>query len=102
MSIRSAYSTWADTYDTDRNLTRDLDQVVTRDMLGKKRFQTILELGCGTGKNTVLLNQIANRVCALDFSEGMIQQATAKLSDTHSFEPHVLFAMTDISQPWPC
>ena len=102
MTIRAAYSNWADTYDTDRNLTRDLDQVVTRDTLGSQRFGTILELGCGTGKNTTLLAQIAERVYALDFSEGMIRQARAKLRGNDRVEPPILFAITDLSQPWPC
>ena len=30
MTIRDAYNAWAATYDTDRNLTRDLDAQVTR------------------------------------------------------------------------
>jgi ubiquinone/menaquinone biosynthesis C-methylase UbiE len=97
MSIRDAYSRWAATYDTDRNLTRDLDQVVTRAMLADRRYDSILELGCGTGKNTALLAQLGVHVHALDFSEGMLAQAKAKLPGTN-----LKFSVADLTNPWPC
>ncbi len=97
MNIREAYTQWSATYDNDHNLTRDLDQVVTRNMLGHARYTSVLELGCGTGKNTALLAQLAAHVHALDFSEGMISQAQAKLSGAN-----VTFSVADLTEPWPC
>jgi ubiquinone/menaquinone biosynthesis C-methylase UbiE len=97
MSIQEAYNDWASTYDTDRNLTRDLDQRVTRDALAGGHFHAILELGCGTGKNTPLLAQRGERVLALDFSSGMIARAQAKVHAAN-----VRFATADITIPWPC
>lgn len=97
MSIQDAYNDWAATYDTDRNLTRDLDQRVTRDTLAQGHYRAILELGCGTGKNTQLLAQLGERVLALDFSAGMIARAREKVRAAH-----VRFASADITQPWPC
>src|SRR5215216_6258456 len=75
MSIQDAYNEWSETYDIDRNLTRDLDQQVMREVLTDLRFHSILEIGCGTGKNTVFLAQIGAHVHALDFSQGMIEKA---------------------------
>ncbi|MCC7208963.1 MAG: class I SAM-dependent methyltransferase [Anaerolineae bacterium] len=98
MSIRLAYTHWARTYDSDRNLTRDLDQTVTRQALAGQRAATILELGCGTGKNTEFLAQIGQRVIAFDLTAGMITQAWAKLTTAE----HVHFAIADLTQPWPC
>ena len=95
--VQTAYTQWAATYDTDRNLTRDLDQTVTRTVLAGRRYHSILEIGCGTGKNTYLLAQISDRVHAIDFSEGMLAQARAK-----EFGPNVTFAAADLTQPWPC
>ncbi len=95
--VQTAYTQWATTYDTDRNLTRDLDQTVTRTVLAGRRYRSILEIGCGTGKNTYLLAQISDRVHAIDFSEGMLAQARAK-----GFGPNVTFAAADLMQPWPC
>ena len=61
------------------------------------RCKSILEIGCGTGKNTSLLAQIGQHVLALDFSEGMIERARKKLA-----LDNVTFAVADITQPWPC
>ena len=52
MNIQKAYDDWSETYDSDQNRTRDLDQVVTEKTLANFRYKSILELGCGTGKNT--------------------------------------------------
>jgi len=95
--IQAAYTEWAATYDTDRNLTRDLDQEVTRAALAGHSYRSILELGCGTGKNTRLLARIGERVHALDFSEGMLAQARAKQPGAN-----VTFSVADLTQPWPC
>jgi ubiquinone/menaquinone biosynthesis C-methylase UbiE len=97
MNTREAYTYWSTTYDADRNLTRDLDQIVTQACLADLRFKSILEIGCGTGKNTPLLAQIGENVCALDFSEAMMDQAKVKLR----FD-HVNFVIADITRPWPC
>jgi ubiquinone/menaquinone biosynthesis C-methylase UbiE len=76
--IRDAYTAWSSIYDLDRNLTRDLDQVVVRQALGGNRYGTVLEMGCGTGKNTTLLRQISQRLYSFDFSTGMLTQAQSK------------------------
>jgi malonyl-CoA O-methyltransferase len=97
MNIQQAYQDWSSTYDQDRNLTRDLDEIFTRETLANLLFDSILEIGCGTGKNTSLLAQIGQHVFAIDFSSGMIEQARAKLSNDN-----VTFAVADITQRWLC
>lgn len=97
MSIQSAYNDWSASYDTDENLTRDLDQKVTRDTLANLHFKAILETGCGTGKNTSFLSQIGATVHALDFSAGMIEKAQAKVK-----AENVRFSIADLTQRWPC
>ena len=82
MSIQNAYNDWSVSYDTDENLTRDLDQKVLREALANLHFKSILEIGCGTGKNTALLSQTGESVHALDFSEGMIEKAKKKVRGT--------------------
>ena len=96
MKIQDAYTRWSTTYDSDRNLTRDLDQRVTAHTLYDRNCQNILELGCGTGKNTALLEHIGRKVLALDFSSGMLQQAKLKVSTDH-----VYFVRADLTNPWP-
>lgn len=97
MNIQEAYTKWAASYDRDRNLTRDLDRRVTRTVLAELACDAILEIGCGTGKNTPLLAGIARTVLALDFSTGMLGRARAKVA-----ADHVTFAVADATMPWPC
>jgi malonyl-CoA O-methyltransferase len=97
MNIKAAYDTWSDSYDSDANLTRDLDSRVTRAGLAHRRFASILEIGCGTGKNTAFLAGIAEQVHSLDFSEGMIAKAREKVTAAN-----VRFETADLNQPWPC
>jgi ubiquinone/menaquinone biosynthesis C-methylase UbiE len=95
MSIQDAYDRWSATYDTDLNFTRDLDAVVTQKTLRILRLNTILEIGCGTGKNTSFLAQIADRVYALDFSQEMMAIARSRVK-----AENVTFSLADITQPW--
>ena len=61
MNTQSAYNIWANNYDEDINLTRDLDAEIVRNEFGKSKFDLILEVGCGTGKNTSFFSEIAVR-----------------------------------------
>ena len=100
MSVEAAYTKWSESYDSDPNRTRDLDAIVTRQWLGGRRFGSILEIGCGTGKNTEFLATIADRVTAVDFSPGMLGQAAAK-AEARGFADRASFAIVDVTQPWP-
>lgn len=97
MDIQNAYNDWSGIYDSNINLTRDLDSTVTRSLLASRRFDSILELGCGTGKNTVLFAEIGAQVHALDFSEGMIEKAREKVK-----AGNVRFEVADLTERWNC
>lgn len=97
MSIQNAYNQWSEIYDSNENLTRDLDQLLTRNAFAGQHFDSILELGCGTGKNTQFLVQIGKQAHAMDFSEGMIGKARAKIQSKK-----VVFSVTDLTKTWPC
>jgi ubiquinone/menaquinone biosynthesis C-methylase UbiE len=97
MEIDEAYDHWSATYDSDANLTRDLDRAVTSETLAGLHVKTILEVGCGTGKNTAFLSLIGEEVLALDFSQGMLRKAEQKLRSSN-----VLFCAADVTKAWPC
>lgn len=97
MNIQNAYNEWSEIYDTNENLTRDLDQEVTRAIFADQRFESILEIGCGTGKNTDFLAQIGSKVHAMDFSQGMIEKAKEKVS-----AKNIRFSIADLTKQWPC
>lgn len=96
MSIGHAYAQWAPTYDQDRNLTRDLDRQVTRQLLAGHRTATLVEAGCGTGKNTAFYASLAEDVVALDFTEAMLDKARRREGCAN-----VRFLRHDLSTPWP-
>ena len=95
MSIEKAYNLWSKQYDTNDNKTRDLEALVTRNTLAYFEFDNVLELGCGTGKNTQWLLTKAKSIVALDFSEGMLAKAKAKINDDK-----VTFIKTNLINDW--
>jgi len=95
-SVASAYDRWSASYDADRNTTRDLDGRILREARLPLAGARVLELGCGTGRNTVFLAEHARAVVALDFSEGMLAQARQRCAGLP-----VRFAAQDLRARWP-
>ncbi len=95
MSISKAYDSWSSQYDTNLNKIRDLNKKATTQTLSNYEFKNVLELGCGTGKNTEWFVKDANKIIALDFSEKMLNIAKAKVSNRK-----VIFQTADLNQKW--
>ena len=95
MSIENAYNIWAEQYDTNVNRTRDLDKKCTIETLNNLVFKNVLELGCGTGKNTEWLLNKAERIIGLDFSQEMLNKAEEKITDKR-----VTFKKSDLTKDW--
>ncbi len=95
MSIDKAYNIWSSQYDSNENKTRDLDTKATIETLSQYQFSTVLELGCGTGKNTNWLLTKANKIIGLDFSVEMLNVAKNKIST-----PNVEFKIADLKEKW--
>ena len=95
MSIKTAYNSWAKIYDSNENKTRDLDRKVTINTLSKYSFTSVLELGCGTGKNTQWLIKRAKKLVGFDFSKKMLAIAKRKVSSDS-----VHFEESDINLDW--
>lgn len=101
--IANAYDDWAETYDTVPNRTRDLAGQVLRQVDLNLSGRAVLEVGCGTGRNTEWLapavagssNATApGSILALDFSEEMLARARAR-------DRRVSFIQHDVRQRWP-
>ena len=56
----------------------------------------VLELGCGTGKNTVWLAERASRVIGIDFSPGMLEVARDRVQ-----LDRVTLIQHDVRERWP-
>jgi ubiquinone/menaquinone biosynthesis C-methylase UbiE len=94
--VAAAYDLWADTYDVDPNRTRELAMEVLRQFDLKLKGRDAVEIGCGTGRNTLWLCERAASVLALDLSAGMLRQAEARVRS-----PRVRFVQHDIREAWP-
>jgi len=97
IAIASAYNEWAESYDADANQTRDLAGLALRATELGITGQDVVEIGCGTGRNTIWLAEHAASVLALDFSEGMLSHARRRLDG----KPQVRFTQHDVRMPWP-
>jgi len=93
--IAAAYNDWAETYDSNLNPTRDLAATVLRNTGLPISGRRVIEVGCGTGRNTAWLAQQAGSIIACDFSDEMLARARAHVSSAN-----VQFIQRDIRNPW--
>lgn len=94
MNNKEAYNFWSATYDTVDNKTRDLEAKTLRESISGENFD-ILELACGTGKNTEFLQSKAKHLTAVDFSEEMLEKAKLKIT-----AENVDFKHSDLRENW--
>ena len=94
--IKDDYNAWAYQYDNNINPTRDLDKTVTKESLSNLDFFKVLELGCGSGKNTEWLITKADKLVGLDFSKNMLDLARNKITSKK-----VTLINADLNEKWP-
>lgn len=94
MNVQQAYNVWSETYDSVENKTRDLEARALREHISDKN-PDVLEIGCGTGKNTEFLQTKAANLIAVDFSNEMLERAKKKIT-----APNVEFRQMDLREKW--
>ena len=85
---------WAATYDEVAHSKRDFDADISRQVMEDRIGGRVLELGCGTGKNTRWLAKRAQQLVACDFSLAMLARAKERM-------PGVEFHLCDMRGEWP-
>jgi ubiquinone/menaquinone biosynthesis C-methylase UbiE len=95
MNVQNAYDNWSAQYDININKTRDLEAFALQETLVGIEFETCLEIGCGTGKNTAWLLTKAKTIAAVDLSTEMLAKAKEKINSEK-----VNFIQADILQDW--
>jgi ubiquinone/menaquinone biosynthesis C-methylase UbiE len=95
LSTQQLYDQWSATYDQVENKTRDLEKTACEQVLADILPDSIIELGCGTGKNTEWLAEKATHLTCIDISEDMMSKAREK-----NKKSNVVFQQADITQPW--
>jgi malonyl-CoA O-methyltransferase len=94
--IAAAYDRWAETYDSDPNRTRELAGEVLHLAELPIAGRDLVEIGCGTGRNTEWLATQAGSITALDFSEEMLRHAATRVQN-----PKTRFIQHDVRTTWP-
>lgn len=94
MNNQQAYNAWSETYDTVENKTRDLEAAALRESISGENLN-ILEIGCGTGKNTEFLQTKAAKIIGADFSPEMLERAKEKIT-----AKNVKFKQLDLREDW--
>ncbi|KAI1259759.1 cyclopropane-fatty-acyl-phospholipid synthase [Xylariaceae sp. FL1019] len=118
LPTNEAYDKWAEVYDTDGNFLQAMDDVELKtlfprflDSIATPKPWRIVDLGCGTGRNTALLLGIPEtEIVALDSSNGMLEVARSRLApslgqastsnaaenDTLPAQPYLRFEIFDM------
>lgn len=78
---QSGYNTWSEFYDQYPNPTVAADDLAFFHYWDDLENKNILEIGPGTGRNTLKLLERHNHVVGIDISEGMLQKAKEKLPE---------------------
>jgi len=94
MNVQQAYNAWSETYDSVENKTRDIEAKALRELVSGENLD-ILEIGCGTGKNTEFLQTKAKHLIGADFSTEMLEKAKAKIASDN-----VEFRQLDLRERW--
>jgi ubiquinone/menaquinone biosynthesis C-methylase UbiE len=78
---------------------RHYDQTILAmlDLMQVEPGATILEVGCGSGANTLRIARAGKRVCAADVSQNMLQQAQARVAAA-GLESIVEFRLEDLTR----
>ena len=70
-------------------------------LLGDVRGKEVLELGCGSGENTILLLNKGAKVCGIDFSDSLIELARRRMEVNGRVEGFKFFTGSAHKLPFP-
>ncbi len=78
VGTREGYDRWASLYDGEDNPLIRLDRRTWDALVGEVAGRRVLDVGCGTGRQSLRLAERGAIVTGIDFSEGMLARAAAK------------------------
>ncbi|KAG0131622.1 S-adenosyl-L-methionine-dependent methyltransferase, partial [Tuber indicum] len=98
-----AYNQWAEVYDHDGNILQLQDNeafdAIVPGLLSTRPPSRILDLGCGTGRNTAKLYRSlpeATEIVAMDVSERMMSKAKARIAAEPQRDVVITWVLHDI------
>tara|TARA_Y100000034_G_scaffold88576_1_gene106338 strand:- start:3532 stop:4221 length:690 start_codon:yes stop_codon:yes gene_type:complete len=78
ISVKKAYKIWSKNYDMVCNTAILCEGNKPINSLGKLKGKKILDLGCGTGRNSIKIARKGAKVIGIDFSKDMLKIAKNK------------------------
>jgi malonyl-CoA O-methyltransferase len=78
LKVKTGYDRWSKTYDTDENPLFDLESPALFLQIADVRGRKILDVGCGTGRITMMLLKMGAKVSGIDISKRMLAKARQK------------------------
>ena len=96
LPAREGYDRWAPHYDKKGNPAVALKQREIRRLIGDVRGLQVVDLGCGTGRNSAEMAEAGAEVTAVDFSEGMLSEARQRPG-----AGRIRFVVRDLESPLP-
>ncbi len=82
IGIIQGYDMWSEKYDRECNPLIALEEPITLNFIGQIKGQQVLDLGCGTGRYSLILAKRGAKVVGVDPSSGMIKQAKLKVGES--------------------
>lgn len=80
----TGYNQWANFYDSYPNPTVAIDDLTFPEFYDDVRNESVLEIGCGTGRHTKRLIELENTVVGVDVSAGMLEKARQKINSPNA------------------
>ena len=69
--------------DDEKIVNYEIDELLK--FIDPKKEGVLLDAGCGSGENIILLSKMVKKITGVDFSEGMVNRATKKIKE-HEIE----------------
>ncbi|MAE49774.1 hypothetical protein CMI48_03015 [Candidatus Pacearchaeota archaeon] len=95
VNVKKQYSIWSKGYDATNNVAIYLEEKHSGKFIGGVKGKRVLDFGCGTGRYSVPLAKKGAGVTAIDFTQGMLNEAKKKAKKE---KVEIDFSLQDITK----
>lgn len=85
MKVFGKYANYYDLLYKDKNYTSECEMIKSiLNKYSKKKVGSILDLGCGTGNHSIILQSMGYKIVGVDISQTMLENAIKKIDEKNS------------------